>query len=78
MIADALNGIAYRDDAQVAALTVRKALDNGEPRMVVIVTGLKTEARGEAETPHGSLPRSHPSPHPQRDEASACDKEQDA
>ncbi|MGM0584244.1 MAG: RusA family crossover junction endodeoxyribonuclease [Pseudomonadota bacterium] len=44
LVTDALNGIAYGDDAQVAILTVTKAHDAGEPRVVVSVTQLKETA----------------------------------
>lgn len=42
-ITDALNGIAYRDDAQIARLTVTKCMTSGPAQIVVTVKHLRAE-----------------------------------
>lgn len=42
LIGDALNGIAYHDDAQVAVLHVAKWMTFDEPRVEVVIEGLET------------------------------------
>ena len=41
MICDALNGLAYKDDAQVVSLRVYKYYTDELPRVSVIITGLE-------------------------------------
>ena len=41
MICDALNGLAYKDDAQVVSLHISKIYTAGMPRVEVTIVGLK-------------------------------------
>lgn len=40
LVLDALNGIAWRDDTQIAALTIRRVLDKEKPGTTVMIRRL--------------------------------------